>query len=88
MEKNNCFTCKFRRDVPGSAHSACGVFNDPKLDLGVVAELMQGRVIKIKAGDVDLIEFNPIGIKNGWCIWPVDFDPIWVTCKLPINTEQ
>lgn len=21
---------------------------------------------------------NPHGIKNGWCFWPFNFDPIWI----------
>lgn len=23
-------------------------------------------------------ELNSHGIKNGWCLWPINFDPIWV----------
>jgi len=25
-----------------------------------------------------LIVLDPHGVKNGWCDWPIQFDPIWV----------
>lgn len=24
------------------------------------------------------IEFHPQGVRNGWAIWPVNFDPVWL----------
>lgn len=21
---------------------------------------------------------NPHGVRNGWCFWPLNFDPIWI----------
>lgn len=25
-----------------------------------------------------VIETNPHGVENGWCTYPVNFDPIWI----------
>jgi hypothetical protein len=25
------------------------------------------------------ITLNRYGIEQGWCMWPIDFDPTWVT---------
>lgn len=49
---NECYTCKFRRNVPCNTHILCAN-PDPK---------MQG---------------NPHGIKKGWFIYPILFDPVW-----------
>ena len=52
----NCYTCVYRRDVPGDSHVMCVVGN--------------ARVV----GD-------PTGIRNGWFVWPFNFDPTWlVSC--------
>lgn len=24
------------------------------------------------------VKMNPYGVKSGWGLWPIDFDPIWV----------
>ena len=24
------------------------------------------------------VKLNPHGVRNGWCSWPINFDPIWV----------
>lgn len=47
-----CYSCKFRRDIPGDAHSQC-IKPDPD---------MKG---------------HPHGIKNGWFVYPYNFDPTW-----------
>lgn len=35
-----------------------------------------------------LLRFDPHGIKNGWCMFPVNFDPTWVECYLPIEKTE
>ena len=50
---NQCYNCEFRREVPGSAHSACGA---PLDKVKVVADAH--------------------GIRNGWFIFPYNFDPV------------
>jgi len=51
--RKNCTSCRWRRGVEGSAHSACA-----------------NKKAKVIA--------DPIGIRNGWFIWPINFDPIWL----------
>lgn len=54
--KNECYSCKHKRLVPGDAHIECA-FPDPK---------MTG---------------NEHGIKHGWFMYPILFDPVWKTKK-------
>ena len=35
-----------------------------------------------------LIKFNLHGVRKGWCFWPVNFDPVWVECHLPIENND
>jgi len=86
MQKNDCYKCKHRKNVPGSAHIACGLFEGIDA-LQIAIKMAAGSVIQIQKEGVDLIEFNPIGIRGGWCLWPVNFDPTWVSCRLPVNQE-
>lgn len=69
----NCYKCLFRGTVPGSAHSKCkfpGTKNEI-FDFFAPDNQLMRLVLKIQA-DIH-------GIKNGWCMWPVDFDPRWIT---------
>lgn len=94
MTDRKCYDCAHRRDVPGSAHSACvhpateQARKDPFLQLaGIVgkrggipltalaAECGEGPQ---RAADTLHISANFHGIKNGWFIWPVNFDPTWL----------
>jgi len=36
----------------------------------------------------ELVSFDPRGVKNNWCNWPQNFDPTWVTCRLPIEEKK
>ena len=82
-DKPNCFKCKHRGTVPGSAHSSCqhpstGVAReDPMLEiLGIFASV--GRVPPMQA-DVGLnVKGNDHGISHGWFNWPYNFDPLWL----------
>lgn len=47
--------------------------------------LLQRYVIQNKSIPLTLyrgeqvLELNRHGVENGWCHWPAEFDPIWVT---------
>lgn len=69
--KHNCYNCKYRGEVPGSAHSSCNVFEDKYC--GDIFRFMFER-----NWQTDNLKMNPHGVKNGWAIWPIDFDPVWV----------
>jgi len=80
--KPNCYECKWRRSIPGDAHSRCG---HPEVKtstntMGALVDMLQGKAVEAteKLG----IRGDPIGIKHGWFMWPANFDPVWlITCK-------
>jgi hypothetical protein len=79
----DCYNCKFRGGVIGSAHSSCKVISETKTENSSLLELMLStHQVRMTDGDRDLVELNPHGISNGWANWPLDFDPVWVkSCK-------
>jgi hypothetical protein len=87
MKENDCHTCKHRRAVPGSAHSECHFYEHPGVRFLIAQKMSEGNPIQITSNSTgeQLIEFNEVGIRKGWCMWPVNFDPVWVTCRLPIE---
>jgi len=82
---NDCYKCKYRGEVPGSVHSRCRILNDPSSEFAMFLAIRSGT-ITTHTNDDELIEFNHHGVNNGWCDWPFNFDPVWVTCNL--NTED
>lgn len=85
MEKkgNDCYNCPYRRAVVGSAHSECEHPGVGELGFMFALALMQN----IKAAE-PAIYINPSGAANGWANWPINFDPIWITCNLKIETDE
>lgn len=79
---HNCYTCNFRKDVPGSCHSRCTATGKPNLDFLLSLQVVSGVQF---AG----VKFNPHGVNSGWCTWPIDFDPVWVEqCGLYKKKEE
>lgn len=90
-----CYRCKFRRDIPGDAHSRC---NHPEASPGSspLADVMSifasaGRVPPVAnahaAGKLN-ISANAHGIRQGWFNWPFNFDPVWLqNCDGYTQTE-
>jgi len=83
MKKPNCYECKWRASLPGSAHSQCNhpknskVAEEPLLKLlAILGSVGRGPSIQAETGLH--IEGNPHGIANGWFGWPFDFDPTWL----------
>lgn len=84
MTKPNCFECKHRRSVPGSAHSACKhpntkIIDDSPQNALLELVVMMGAPVII---DVGLnVTGHTWGIENGWFNHPFNFDPCWLlTC--------
>lgn len=75
----NCYSCKHRREVPGICHSSCAAIPvSVQPSVFMVVQVMG----QLKTNDVD-VQFIAHGIKNGWCDWPLNFDPTWVeSCNL------
>jgi hypothetical protein len=86
----DCYSCVHRREVPGSTHSACGLVGDEMDRFKVAAIYMQGRriVAEYNGTKTPLVELNSHGVKNGWCLWPVDFDPVWVDSCLGYSKNE
>jgi hypothetical protein len=76
----DCYKCKHRRRIPGDAHSSCahpaiaGLLSSP---LGSVLSIMGGQDFSSRIYEPS-ITVNSHGVRNGWCSWPFNFDPIWV----------
>lgn len=65
----DCYNCQHRRSVPGDAHSKC---EHPKATL----------ISAITGINYMGVRLNPHGVRNGWALWPINFDPIWIDeCK-------
>ena len=80
----DCYKCKFRGGVIGSAHSSCSVIRQAHPEKGSLLELvLAGGQIKMSDSEGNpLVELNQWGVKNGWAMWPIDFDPVWIdNCK-------
>lgn len=77
----NCYECKYRGNVPGDAHSCC---NHPEVDCGdgsifdaVVTLITNPEMIQNAARKLN-IEADPHGVRSGWFMWPMNFDPVWL----------
>lgn len=83
----NCSECKHCGPiVAGSSHHISCNFIPSEIDrikLSVITA-MEGAVPIVRKDDgIRLVDLDPYGMKNGWCAWPVNFDPIWVkSCQL------
>ena len=83
MTKTNCYDCKFRGNVLGSAHSRCNLLSSTCSDDSKVFELeilLSTHRVQLtnKETNEPLVKLNNHGIVNGWASWPIDFDPVWV----------
>ena len=75
MDKPNCYECQYRGSVPGDAHSCC---HYPGTDTELFAMFDSGNRELAKELHITA---NAHGVRNGWFMWPVNFDPVWLlTC--------
>ena len=83
-KKFDCYTCKHRGGVAGSAHICCrhpslkSLHDNPKLQmLAIFASV--GRVPPLAFTSKELnIKGDPHGIQKGWFNFPFNFDPVWL----------
>lgn len=94
MTNRKCYDCIHRREVPGSAHSAChhpatqATRTSPFMSLAGLVGKRGGNELTAMASAFDEgparamaalhIEAVPRGVQMGWFIWPVNFDPTWL----------
>ena len=86
-EGKNCYNCKFRGTVPGSAHSSCRLIRETASNKEKAMELenlLSTGAFQLTLTDKEtgaerpLVSLNEHGVKNGWAAWPLNFDPVWV----------
>lgn len=78
-EKFDCWTCRHRGEIPGDCHVRCN-HPDAKLDAPIIVKcLMTGSAAPLDSVWKRLgITGDIIGIRNGWFLWPMNFDPTWL----------
>jgi len=78
MSKANCSNCQYKENVPGDAHICC---RHPKIaenpELECFAALGIGGATSPASAELN-IQANSHGVKMGWFMWPVNFDPVWL----------
>ena len=78
-KKHNCYQCKFRGTVTGSAHSSCKVINEDVQFQVALLMTTHTPIIKLPDGTEEpVIVLDEHGKAKGWAMWPVNFDPVWV----------
>lgn len=87
--KPDCYKCEYIGEVTGSAHACCNVLKNLELSPDIILlfeiALAAGKV-ELNHDDKPVIELDPIGVKNGWAAWPINFDPTWIrSCKFYTN---
>lgn len=79
-KKPNCYECKYRGEVPGSAHSSCKHPKCKKITdnplIGLLSILGGGGLPPLQTGLK--VKGNSHGINSGWFNHPNNFDPIWL----------
>lgn len=87
MEKPNCYNCKYRRNVPGDAHSSCvhpgtAAALDGNPLAAALAIMFDHKPSADEVKEPLKVTAERHGIINGWFHFPVNFDPAWlVTCN-------
>lgn len=67
-----CYKCVYRRHIPGDHHTCCAY-------PGTITGLFDFFSLKnFELAQKLNISANPHGVKNGWFLWPINFDPIWL----------
>ncbi len=85
IEKPDCYKCKWRGSVAGSAHSSCKHPEAGTEDKGNnMAELLsmlahRGATPTTTGASKLEIQCHPHGRRSGWFNWPFNFDPVWLT---------
>jgi hypothetical protein len=77
MNNPNCCKCIHRRSVPGDAHSECKHPFIEESPLGAVMALLGVSDDSSARHKLD-IQANAHGVKMGWFMWPLNFDPAWL----------
>ena len=84
-KKFDCWSCKYRGSVPGSAHISCkhpsvkGALGDPLLQVASIFGSVGRRpALTLMTTDELNIRANPRGVARGWFQFPFNYDPVWL----------
>lgn len=84
MKKPDCYKCKYRGTLAGSAHSCCKhpsfktIQGDPLMKLASIFASV-GRMPPVQAKSSRIkVKGNSHGISSGWFNHPFNFDPVWL----------
>ena len=89
MKKNDCYTCPHRGELRGSAHSECKVLVNGAIAFAFAMKVASGEITGMDNNEGEqVLKFDPHGVRSGWCTWPINFDPTWVECYLPIESSD
>jgi hypothetical protein len=72
MKKSNCYDCKHKGIVPGDAHSSCQY---PGTKTGILDHFAPENIKLRKQLN---IKGHEQGLRRGWFLWPINFDPVWL----------
>ena len=72
MDRPDCYKCKYRGMVAGSSHSCCEYPGNDTGILSFFASINSENARKLG------IKGHLQGIRSGWFMWPVNFDPTWL----------
>lgn len=94
VEKNNCSTCKYSNTISGDAHLSC---NHPAIteDMNVMQRILQRMIndeystnpTQLVVNGVPLQEWNESGVRQGYVLFPLNFDPRWLEYCLLYNNK-
>jgi hypothetical protein len=88
----NCHSCKYSRSIPGDCHISCAaIVLSNESATKIFAAVTSGIPVLIKAvTDVTGLSFDSYGIQSGYCMFPLNYDPVWMsgTCKLKQLSED
>jgi hypothetical protein len=83
---NNCYECPYHEKVGES--STCNLLREDVFKM-FVASMIKNSIIK-NISDFDgneIIRFDPIGFEIGDFFWPINYNPLWVTCEVDVNKQ-
>lgn len=89
---NDCHTCPFKMNIAGNRNIACAFFQ-PAEGIMIYAASQAGKkpphIVDLSTDDEDdLLIVDHHGFKQGLADWPVQFDPTWVQCWLPVDQDE
>ena len=81
---SRCYSCAYRRSIPGDCHSRCAhptlgdASNDALAEMMGITLDQRKRARVIEAAGKLKIRGAAHGVANGWFKWPYNFDPVWL----------